>query len=280
LLLSDDVHLIPRLQEAVRASGLAPVLLDAARLLGAADRAAARPVPITEPLEGSDARFLRGVVELQPALIVFDLASAVHPWERWIQVLGTSAATLRIPVLAYAAPAAADAMARALALGARHALPQEIFLDTLPGLLATLVPPARADTAEAGCRGPLDPAAAEGLLLVRRGHYFAAHESLEAAVLRTRGPESGLYRLLLQLSVAYLQLERGNLRGARKMLLRLRRWLHPLPDACRGVDVARLRAQIAELQAAVDAAAEDPSQAMPAGLLRPIPLLAEDDHTT
>ena len=39
----------------------------------------------------------------------------------------------------------------------------------------------------------------------------------------------------------YYQLERGNFRGALKMLQRSVQWLHPLPDACQGIDVAALR---------------------------------------
>jgi hypothetical protein len=42
--------------------------------------------------------------------------------------------------------------------------------------------------------------------------------------------------------VAYLQIERGNYNGALKMFLRVRQWIDPLPERCRGVEVARLRA--------------------------------------
>ena len=44
------------------------------------------------------------------------------------------------------------------------------------------------------------------------------------------------------MAVAYLQIERGNYNGALKMFLRVRQWIDPLPDLCRGVDVAQLRA--------------------------------------
>ena len=49
------------------------------------------------------------------------------------------------------------------------------------------------------------------------------------------------YRSILQIGIALYQIERGNYRGAVKMLLRVRQWLTPLPDVCRGVDVAGLR---------------------------------------
>jgi hypothetical protein len=56
---------------------------------------------------------------------------------------------------------------------------------------------------------------------------------------------------LIQVAVAYLQVQRGNLRGAQKILLRLRQWLDPLPSPCRGVDVAALRAQMEAFRAAL-----------------------------
>ncbi len=75
LLLCDDFFVIPRLQDAARAAGLTPVVIDHPQALDAEGDPAPRRVPITEPLEGSDARFLRGVVDQQPALMVFDLSS-------------------------------------------------------------------------------------------------------------------------------------------------------------------------------------------------------------
>ena len=56
---------------------------------------------------------------------------------------------------------------------------------------------------------------------------------------RIRGRE--LYRAILQVAVAYLQIERRNYNGAVKMFLRLRQWIEPLPEVCRGVEVGRLR---------------------------------------
>jgi hypothetical protein len=53
-----------------------------------------------------------------------------------------------------------------------------------------------------------------------------------------------LYRAVLQVAVAYLQIERGNYAGAVKMFLRVRQWLAPLPDVCRSLDVAGLRADV------------------------------------
>jgi hypothetical protein len=229
-------------------------------------------VPITEPLEGSDARFLRAVVGRQPALIVFDLRSTTLPWEWWIQILNTSSATRRIPFLAFAPHVEARRLQRAFDLGVVKALPRGSFLAALRGYWPKHALRQDPGAIEAACQGDLDARVVEGIHRVQVGDYLGGHEHLEDAVLGTIGPEAVLYRVLLQVTVAYLHLERGNLRGARKMMLRLRGWLAPLPNTCRGVDVARLRAQLDEPQAALDAEALDPSVTIPAHLLRPTPL--------
>ena len=59
--------------------------------------------------------------------------------------------------------------------------------------------------------------------------------------MKTPGPERDVYQAILQVGVAYYQIERGNARGARKMLQRALQWLRKLPDACQGIDVADLR---------------------------------------
>ncbi len=272
LLVCDDFFVVPRLQDAALAAGLSPIIIDAPQTLEAESEPARRRAPATEPLEGGDARFLRAVVDRQPALIVFDLSSTILPWERWIQVLSTSAATRRIPLLAFGPHVEAEHLQRARDLGVVKALPRGAFLAALPGILTESARQHDPGAIETACRGALDARAAEGIRLVQTRDYFAAHEHLEAAVLGTEGPEAALYRVLLQLAVAYLHLERNNLRGARKMLLRLRGWLMPLPDVCRGVDIAQLRGHVKELQAALDGAALEPSAGIPAHLLRPVPL--------
>lgn len=55
------------------------------------------------------------------------------------------------------------------------------------------------------------------------------------------GPVRELYRAILQVGVAYYHAQRGNVRGAIKLLLRASQWLTPMPDECQGIDVAQLR---------------------------------------
>lgn len=101
------------------------------------------------------------------------------------------------------------------------------------------------------CRQELSPLAITGLEEFNRREFFQAHESLEEAWKEDSSPGRELYRGILQVAVAYLQIERGNYRGAMKMFRRARRWLDPLPDACRGVNIAELRATAYHIQQVV-----------------------------
>lgn len=94
------------------------------------------------------------------------------------------------------------------------------------------------------CEGPLHPKAKEGFRLFNLGQYWKAHEALEAAWLEERGEVRNLYRGILQVGVAYWHVQRGNYRGAVKVLLRSRRWLAPFPAICRGIAVAQLRQDV------------------------------------
>lgn len=55
---------------------------------------------------------------------------------------------------------------------------------------------------------------------VQWGNYCNCHDALEEAWRRDERPGRELYQGLLQVGIAYYQIERGNTRGALKMLLR------------------------------------------------------------
>lgn len=102
----------------------------------------------------------------------------------------------------------------------------------------------------AACSGVLHPMAVKGIELFDNGHYWDAHEALEAAWRDERGPARYLYQGILQVGIVYLQIERNNFIGMAKMFERCKKWLRPWPNHCRGVDVAQLRADVAAAVAA------------------------------
>ncbi|NWG17286.1 MAG: DUF309 domain-containing protein [Chloroflexi bacterium] len=163
-------------------------------------------------------------------------------WRFWTTTPKASPATRRIPVLLIAA--GADTRAEALQAGADLALAP----DDLPEQIAALardyarVPdPALLAELDCQCREALPPLAVEGVAKFNAGQYYPQHDLFEEQWMNTDGPVRDLYRAILQVGVAYYQIERGNHRGALKMLLRSVQWLALLPDVCQGVDVKQLR---------------------------------------
>ncbi len=252
VVVTDDFFLIPRLEDAGRRLGYRVVVVDRPEVLGAEGEPAARAIPLTEPLEGADAEFIRQVRKLHPALIIFDLGSAQLPWERWIQTLKTSAATRRIPILAFGPHVETGALEQAKRVGSDHVVTRGRLQASLPDLIQRHARPPDVAGLRAACKGRPSALAQEGIELHNAGEYFEAHEALELAWMEAEEAEGYLYRALLQVTVAYLHIQRGNRRGALKMLLRVRQWLDPLPEVCRGIDLQRIRTNLGKVAAALE----------------------------
>ena len=199
------------------------------------------PLRPAEPLAGPAGNLVRLVSEARPALLIFDLSAAGIPWESLIGVFKSSAATRRVPILAFGAHKDAPTLERARAAGADRVVARSRFMREMPDLIRRMARRPETAELEAACREPLSNAARRGIELFNAGDYFEAHEVLEEAWNEDGTAGRELYRAILQVAVAYLQIERGNYRGAAKMFLRLRQWIEPLPATCRGVDVRGLR---------------------------------------
>jgi predicted metal-dependent hydrolase len=86
----------------------------------------------------------------------------------------------------------------------------------------------------------------QGLELIRRGEYFAAHEVLED-VWRASGPaERDFYQGLVHVAVAWYQAGRGNRVGCERQLEKAARRLGPFAPEHRGVDVTATLARVDE----------------------------------
>lgn len=126
---------------------------------------------------------------------------------------------------------------------------------------------------ESACRGKMHPLARKGIQEYNAGEYYEAHEFLELAWRDTETAERDLYQGVLQVGVAYYQIQRGNYRGALKMFKRAHRLLNPLPDRCRGVVVAALRRDAERVEGALREAGPEGIADFDAGLFQPVPLV-------
>lgn len=196
---------------------------------------------LAEPMRGHVAAFVARLVEEQPALLIFDLNNNAVPWDKWIASVKSSPATRRIPIIAFGSHMDVETQTRAKAAGADAVLAKSRFTEALPDLIQKYARVTDRAAIADDCRGALSALALKGLAHFNAGEYFEAHEELEHAWNEETGPARELYRALLQIAVAYLQITRGNYKGALKMFMRARQWIDPLPDECRGVRIGQLR---------------------------------------
>ncbi len=242
ILFSQNAGLIDAVRTAADEQGyLLHAFTSPADLLASATGDAVQKNRPGEPTKGEDASSFAAIVNLVPKLIFIDMDNLAINWKKWMPILKSSPATRRAPIVAWAVDMAAETKAVAKARGAEIAVSQEIFLRDVSKIISKKARKADTDGIKAACAEPLAPLAIKGLELFNAGSYFDAHEELEHAWNEDTGPGRDLYRGVLQVGVAYLQIERGNYNGAIKMLMRVKQWLDPLPDTCRGINVAKLR---------------------------------------
>lgn len=196
--------------------------------------------------EGS---YMQTLMEQQPVLVLVD--GARDDWGRWTSTPKSSPATRRIPIVLLSDNE--TEREQAAKQGADAALPWTgIDAVTVVETYARLPDPALEEQLASACEQPLPALAQEGIARFNAGEYYKQHDLFEELWMNTPGPERDLYQAILQVGVAYYQIERGNARGARKMLQRAMQWLRKLPDACQGVDVADLRRNAQSVMAALE----------------------------
>ncbi len=120
------------------------------------------------------------------------------------------------------------------------------------------------------CTGMLHPRARRGIALFNEGHYFQAHEELEAAWRDEKGNVRHLYQGILEAGVTYLHITRGNYWGALKVYKRSMRWLKDWPEVCRGVEVEQLRRDLNAAIAEVERLGENGLAGFDRSLLKPV----------
>lgn len=225
---------------------------------------------LAEHLVGPTAVLLQDLTLWQPALVIFDLGNPHIPWRDWVAMIKSVPATRRIPVLCYGSHVDVETMQAAKGAGADAVLARSRFVADLPALIQKWARIPNYAAIREDCGQPLSGLALQGLEEFNRGEYFEAHEYLEDAWNEDESEARELYRAILQVAVAYLQIQRGNYRGALKMFLRVRQWIDPLPDECRGVNVAKLRDEARRVHQALLALGPERFRELDPGLMQPV----------
>lgn len=220
----------------------------------------------------SSGNFITRLADDLAALILVD--GALPDWQSWATLPRTSPATRRIPVVVIGSP---ETLAQdGERCGVDRVITEEAFLATGAELVKELARiPDSAVQAQLDCQCR-EAMPEEGLLALEKfnaGEYYEQHDRFEHLWMVEQGPVRDLYRAILQVGVAYYQVTRGNLRGARKMLLRSIQWLALLPDSCQGVNVAQLRRDADAVRAELDRVGDDGAAQFDRSLLKGVSIL-------
>lgn len=236
----NDLLFSPRLESAAQKQGSQVFLIERGDFFKSNEPAPAIR-QFAEHTLGPGATLIDKVSLWMPVLIIFDLNNQEIPWREWIALLKSAPATRRIPIISFGSHKDTTAIKSARDAGADAFFARSRFVQDLPEILAEYMRKSDLTGLQEACQLPLSDLALMGIDLFNRQQFFEAHEKLEEAWNDDQTPGRELYRAILQVAVAYLQIQRQNYTGAVKMFLRLRQWIEPLPDSCRGVDVERLR---------------------------------------
>ena len=205
-------------------------------------------------------------------LVIIDSSAQDVPWLDWVRVAKADPGTETVPIIAFGSHVDVELRHRALNAGVDRYLARSNFMAGLPDFIAA----ALRETSVDPCREPLPAGALRGIEEFNTGRYFEQHETLERVWRAERRPIRELYRGVLQIGVACYQIERGNLRGAVKMLDRAMKWLQPFRPACQTIDVEQLLTDADQLRVEIERLGSEQINRLDRGLFPTIHLRKED----
>lgn len=184
--------------------------------------------------------YMNMLIESWAALILVD--SRDEKWAIWTSTPKSSPATRRIPIILVSDDA--EIQENASLQGVDFAISSDELKNNLlkwVNEVARIPDPEMMKQLACDCQEALPELAQEGIRKFNAGEYYKQHDLFEEQWMATTSPVRDLYRAVLQVGIAYYQIEQGNYRGAVKMLQRSVQWLLILPDTCQGINIKKLR---------------------------------------
>lgn len=194
--------------------------------------------------------FVDAIDHYFPVLALVDLQTP-GDWPLAIMRTKMRPHSRQIPLYAFGSHVDVDALQAARKAGADHAWARSKLVAELVTVVEQHLHPPVAYLD--GWDDKLSDLARRGLQDFNQGEYFEQHEHLEAAWLAESRPIRLMYQGILQVGVAFLQIQRGNWTGALKMFRRGLPRLRTLPPVCQGVNIAAFRNAAEAIHAEVSA---------------------------
>jgi uncharacterized protein len=221
-----DLFFATRLHDVIQARGGRPILVETPEAL----------------VDAVDGHF--------PVLALVDLATP-GDWAMAIRRCKLRPHTSQTPIIAFGSHVDVETLKAARKAGADHAWARSKMMEELVAVVDRhLHPPV---TYPDGWNAPLSELARHGIQEFNQGEYFEQHELLEQAWLAEPRAIREMYQGILQVGVAFLQIERNNWPGAVKMFRRGLPRLRTLPAICQGVHIAEFRAAAEAIHAEIAA---------------------------
>ncbi len=193
------------------------------------------------PMTTSDPEaFLQAMDTRLPVLALIDL-HVPGDWAGTVRHCKLRPHTKAIPIIGFGRHTDVETLTRARRAGVDKAWARSRLVEALPHLLHQHISPPR--EMPAGGTDPLPSAAQTGIDLFNQRQFHAQHEALEHAWIAEPRPVRNLYQGLLQVGLAFLQIENRNQAGAVKMFGRGIPRLRHMPDVVQGVRVDRFLAE-------------------------------------
>ena len=183
-----------------------------------------------------------------PALAILSL-SVDTDWQTAVMRCKLRPQTRHIPLIALICIEDVNLITQARESQLDYVLETPEAKNDLPSLIQQIIhPPTRYPD---GWDAPLPPLVRQGLLEFNAGKFFEQHESLEEAWVAEKRPIREVYQGILQIGVAFLQIERGNWAGAIKVFRRALPKLRGLPPAVQGIQLGKFLASAEEIHAEI-----------------------------
>ena len=212
---------------------LVPDLFFAIRFADVISALGAQPVMVETP-----DTFVAAVDRYFPVLALVDLDTS-GDWAEAISRCKQRPHTRQAPIYAFGSHVEVETLKAARQAGADHAWARSRMAEELPTVVADHVDPPLREVE--GCADGLSAEARLGVAAFNRGEYFDQHEHFEEAWLAEERPVREMYQGILQVGVAFLQIERNNWAGSLKTFRRGLPRLRALPPTCQGIDIASFR---------------------------------------
>jgi predicted metal-dependent hydrolase len=195
---------------------------------------------------GYGARFVTQFSELgealkaAPVLILVNTGSRGVPWMRMVELAKARRVLPHASIVGYGPHVDLELRQRALEAGCDAVVGRSAIAGKLDSLLQRYV--WKPDPSV--CDLPLPDSVQKGLRQFNNGAFYRCHDSIEEVWVAEPGDVRLMYQGLLQIGVAFHHVQKGNWRGAVKMLARGKGKLLPFLPACQGVDLVALLREV------------------------------------